>query len=217
MNQIGKLLILGTLSFVFFVSPVWAQHSGPYLGVFVGGQLLSPAQGEGDSGSFNLEYQPAPSGSIVLGWELESGSSVGEGRVEVEYTRRSNRLDQAEFAEGMVKGAGKLTADSLLVNTFGVYHSESSWTPYFGVGIGAARITAADLTVSGQPLSNDDALVLAYQLGVGSDIALTRSLTLDFGYRLFGSAKAKLKEANGNESKIGYLSHSAMVGLRLNF
>jgi len=216
MKKTRQILLLSTLFFAL-TSPVWALNPGPYLGVFVGGQLLSPAESEDSLGTFNLEYRPAPSGSVVLGWELEPGSNIGEGRVELEYTHRSNRLAEVEFSEGKVKGDGDLTVDSLLVNTFGVYRSASRLTPYFGAGIGVARITAADLTVTGQPLSDDDALVLAYQFGAGFEIELTQSVVLDLGYRLFRSAKAKLTEANGDNVKTEYLSHSAMLGLRLGF
>lgn len=216
MKQLCQVLILA-LFFLVSGSPVRAQHTGPYLGVLLGGQLLAPAKSEGSSGTFNLEYRPAPSASVVLGWELEPGSSVGEGRVEVEYTRRSNRLKQAEFAEGNFAAAGDLSAESLLINTFGVYRSKSPWTPYVGAGIGAARLTADDLTVTGRSLADDEALVFAYQFGGGVELGLTRSLSLDFGYRFLGTTKAKFAEANGGEFKSGYLSHSAMLGLRLGF
>ncbi len=205
--------------FFFFSlsSPLWAQNPGPYLGVYVGGQFLAPSESSDSLGTFNLEYRPAPSGSIVLGWELEPGSDIGEGRVELEYTRRSNRLDQAEFGDGKVTADGDVIADSLLFNAFGVYRSKSVWTPYLGTGLGITRITSADLSVTGQPMSDDDALVFAYQFGVGADIAITDSLTLDLGYRLFSTTKAKLKEANGEEFRMEYLSHSALIGLRLSF
>lgn len=216
MNPTCRLLLCGLL-FLALAPPLWAQNPGPYLGLSVGGQLLSVAESEDSLGTFNLEYRPAPSASVVLGWELEPESSAGEGRLELEYTRRRNRLDQAEYVDGKVSAAGDLSADSLLVNSFGVYRNATPWTPYFGAGIGAARITAAHLTVTGQPLSNDDALVFAYQFGTGIDVALTQSLTLDLGYRLFNTTKAKLKEANGEEFKTAYLSHSAMLGLRLTF
>lgn len=216
MKQARQILLLGTLFFAFS-SPLWAQNSGPYVGVFIGGQLLTPAKSDDNQGTFNLEYEPAPSGSFVLGWELEPGSSIGEGRVELEYTHRSNSLDQAEFSDGKVDGDGDLTADSLLVNSFLVNRTTSSWTPYLGAGFGVARITAKDLTVTGQPLSDDDALVFAYQFGAGVDVALTQSLTLDLAYRLFSTSKAELQEANGEEFKTAYLSHSAMIGLRLSF
>lgn len=216
MKQTSSFLFF-TLLFFTLTSSCWAQNSGPYLGIYVGGQFLAPAKGEDSLGTFKLESKTAPSGSVVLGWELETGSDIGEGRVELEYTRRSNRLDQVEFSDGKVDAEGDITADSLLFNTFGVYRSSSVWTPYLGAGLGVARITAADLTVTGQPLSDDDALVFAYQFGVGTDIAITDSLALDLGYRLFSTAKAKLKETNGAEFRMEYLSHSAMLGLRLSF
>ncbi|MDO9079784.1 MAG: outer membrane beta-barrel protein, partial [Desulfuromonadales bacterium] len=166
MKQTRSFLFL-TVLFFALTSTAWAQNPGPYIGLLVGGQFLAPAESSDSLGTFNLEYQAAPSGSVVLGWQLEAGSNIGEGRVELEYTRRSNRLDQAEFSDGKVTADGDVTADSLLINTFGVYRSKSDWTPYLGVGLGIARITAADLTVTGQPLSDDDALVFAYQFGAG--------------------------------------------------
>lgn len=216
MKKTYQLLLL-SIFFLALAFPVWAQHSGPYLGVSVGGQLLSPAKSEDNLGSFDLEFRPAPSGSVVLGWELESGNKIGEGRLELEYSRRSNRLDQVKFADGKVNAAGDLTAESLLFNTFGVYRSKSLLTPYLGAGIGVARFTAKDLTVTGQPLTNDDTIVFAYQFGVGFDIELMQSLTLDLGYRLFSSVKPKFTEANGDEFETRYLSHSALVGLRFGF
>lgn len=215
MKKTWQILLLSTL-FCALTSPLWAQNAGPYLGVFVGGQFLAPAQGEDSLGTFNLEYKPAPSGGIVLGWDLEEGSNLGEGRVELEYSRRSNQLDQAEFSEGKVDGSGDLTVDSLLANTFAVYRNASPWTPYFGAGIGVARV-AADLTVTEQSLLDDDAIILAYQFGAGVEVELTHSLSLDFGYRLFSGTTAKFTEANDDEVKIEYLSHSALVGLRLGF
>ena len=213
----SKLLLLFSLFFFSLAAPLWAQNPGPYLGVFVGGQLLAPAESEDSLGTFNLEYRPAPSGSVVLGWELEPGSNIGEGRVELEYTRRSNRLDQAEFSEGKVTAAGDLTADSFLINAFGVYRSASRLTPYLGAGIGVVRIKAADLTVTGQPLSDDDALEFAYQFGAGFEVNLTHSLTLDLGYRFFSSTDPKFTKADGDDFETEYRSHSAVVGLRFGF
>lgn len=211
-----QLLLFGLL-LVALASPLWAQSPGPYLGVLVGEQVLVPAKNEDSLGTFNLEYRPAPTVGIVIGWELEAGSKLGEGRVEIEFTRRKNRLDRAEFKEGKVKGDGEMVCDSFLVNTFGVYRNASSLTPYLGAGIGMARITAVDLMVTGQPLADDEALVFAYQFGAGVEVEVTQTLTLDLGYRLFSSSKAKFEEETGREFKTAYLSHSAVLGLRYSF
>jgi opacity protein-like surface antigen len=198
-------------------SPVMAQHSGPYVGAFLGENVLMDAKSSDDLGDFRLTFNPALLGSAVIGWDLEPGNPVGEGRVELEYTRRSNPLDQVKFAEGSFKGGGKVTADSLLINFFAVVRDYGRWSPYAGVGIGAARIEASDLTVTGQPMGNGSVVVFAYQLGAGIDVALTDHLNLDLGYRLFSSSRPKFTEASGHKFEMDYINHSAVLGLRVGF
>lgn len=196
---------------------VQAQHTGPYVGAFLGENVLMNAKSSDDLGDFSLTFNPALQGSAVIGWDFEPGNPVGEGRIELEYTRRSSPLDQVKFAEGSFKGGGKVTADSLLINFFGVVRDYSRWSPYAGVGIGAARIEASDLTVTGQPMGNGSAVVFAYQLGAGIDVALTDHLNLDLGYRLFSSARPKFTEVNGRKFEMDYINHSAVLGLRVGF
>lgn len=198
-------------------SPAMAQHSGPYVGAFVGGDALMNAKGSDDLGDFKLKYNPALLGSAVIGWDFEPGNPVGDGRIELEYTRRSNRLDQVKFAEGEFKGGGTVIADSLLLNFFGVMHDSSLWAPYAGVGVGAARIEASDLQVEGQPMGSGTTTVFAYQLGAGIDVALTDYLNLDLGYRFFSSIRPRFTEVNGHTFSMDYLSHNVVIGLRVGF
>ncbi|GAC1466353.1 MAG: outer membrane beta-barrel protein [Desulfuromonadaceae bacterium] len=197
--------------------PVRAQHSGPFVGAFIGGNALMTAEGSDDLGIFSLKFKPALLGSAVAGWDFEPGNPLGEGRVELEYTRRSNPLDQVKFVEGSFKGGGSVTADSLLLNFFGVLHDKSQWSPYAGGGIGAARIDASGLKVTGQPMSTGSAVVFAYQLGGGIDVALTDHLNLDLGYRYFSSNRPKFTEVNGQKFEMNYISHNAILGLRVGF
>ncbi len=216
MKRIG-LTILAVCLPLFLCRPASAQHSGPYVGAFVGGSSLITAKASDDLGNFSLKFDPALTGSAVLGWDFEPGNPVGEGRVELEYARRSNTLDQVTFVEGGFKGGGKVTADSLLVNFFGVFHDVGRWAPYVGVGAGVARMEASDLQVTGQPLASGSSVVLAYQLGAGLDVALTDHLNLDLGYRFFGSTKPKFSEVNGRKFEMDYFSHTAVFGLRVGF
>jgi opacity protein-like surface antigen len=168
-------------------------------------------------GSFSLKFKPGLQGSGVVGWDFEPGNPVGEGRIELEYTHRSNTLDKANFAEGSVNGGGNLTADSLLLNCFGVFHGDRLWAPYAGAGIGAARFEASDLSVTGQPLSHGSVYAFAYQLGAGLDFELTTHLSLDLGYRFFSSTRPKFTEANGQKFTMDYYSHNVVLGLRMGF
>jgi opacity protein-like surface antigen len=216
MKRINLIVIMLCLPLVL-CGPVMAQHTGPYLGVFVGGNYLMTAKGTDDLGSFNLKFDPALQGSAVAGWDLAAGNPVGEGRIELEYTRRSNPLNEVKFAEGRFKADGNVVVDSLLVNFWGVFHDKSPWAPYVGLGVGAARMAASKLKVLGQPLANASSTVFAYQLGAGVDFALTNYLNLDLGYRFFNSTHPKFSEENGHAFKMEYFNHSAMFGLRVGF
>lgn len=194
-----------------------AWHSGPYVGVSLGGNALMTAQGSDANGDFGLLFKPAILGSAVLGWDLEPGNPVGEGRVELEYSRRSNPLDQVKFVEGSFKGGGNMSSDALLLNCIGVSRDSSRWSPYFGVGVGAARIKVADLTVSGAPLGTGSDTVIAYQVLTGIDVSVSDHLSFDLGYRLFGSASPRFTESDGLKSRMEYLNHTVLLGLRVGF
>lgn len=203
---------------LLFCGPVRAaQHTGPYVGGFLGGNIVPDSSASDDRGSFNLSFNPALQGSVAVGWDLKSDNPLGTGRIELEYARRSNPLDQVEFVEGKATGDGDLTVDSLLLNFIGVIRNETRWSPYVLIGIGAARIDASDLRATGQPLSTDTATTFAYQLGGGVDYALTDALSLDLGYRFFNTPPPKFTEVNGNKFTADYVSHSIILGLRVGF
>ena len=216
MKRICLILITLCLPLVL-CGPVKAQHSGPYVGAFFGGDVLMPAKSTDNLGNFSLKFDPGMLGSAVAGWDFATGNPVGEGRIELEFTRRKNPLNQVKFDEGSFKGSGKVTADSLLLNFFGVLHDKTPWSPYAGVGIGVARMEASDLKVTGYPLASGSSVVFAYQLGTGVDFELTDYLNLDLGYRFFGSTRPEFTEVNGRKFKMDYYSHNVILGLRLGF
>lgn len=216
MKRIYQIIIIACLPLVF-CGPVMAQHTGPYVGAFLGGNYLMTAKGTDDLGTFDLKFDPALQGSAVAGWDFGSGNPVGEGRVELEYTRRSNPLNEVKFVEGSFKGGGNVVVDSLLLNFWGVFHNKTPWAPYVGLGLGAARMEASDLKVIGHHLASGTSTVFAYQLGTGVDFALNNYLNLDLGYRFFNSTQPKFTEVNGHTFKMEYFSHSAVLGLRVGF
>src|SRR5689334_5709120 len=88
-----------------------AQRTGPYVGAFVGGNIVTDSKATDDLGNFNLSYSPGFQGSAVFGWDVGPDNPLGgEGRIELEYTRRSNPLKHAEFVEGKAAGGGDLIA-----------------------------------------------------------------------------------------------------------
>lgn len=212
-----KYLMCMPLLLLALCGPAWSAHQGVYLGASYGMTLLSEAEAKDALGTFNLDFEPGQVAALALGYDLDPQGLLGDGRLELEYARRSNALEEVDFLEGKVDGDGDLRAESLLLNTWGVYRGFRGWVPYLGAGIGAARLTADDLKVFGQPLADDDKVVFAYQLGIGVDFPLTQSLSLDLGYRFFGTARPEFTAADGSKFKTRYLSHSALLGLRFGF
>lgn len=198
-------------------APALAQHSGPYVGAFLGGSALMNSKSSDNLGDSRLAYKPALMEGAMLGWDLEPGNALGEGRLELEYSHRSNALDKATFNTGSVPGGGKMTADSLLFNCIGVFRDDTIWSPYLGLGLGAAQLKADSLTVTGAPFSNDSAVVFAYQVLAGFDIALSKHFSLDLGYRYFSTARPTFTEADGRKLTMDYVNHSATLGLRAGF
>jgi opacity protein-like surface antigen len=197
--------------------PVRAQHAGPYVGAFFGGNALLDAKSTDSKGTFNLEFDPGIQGGAVVGWDFAPDKSAGEGRIELEYAHRSNQLDKVKFVEGNFSGGGDVIADSLLLNFIGVYREGRRWAPYLLVGLGAASIEASDLKVTGKPLGNDSSVVFAYQVGTGIDFMLTKNLNIDLGYRFFGSSRPEFSEPNGLKFEMDYYSHNVIIGLRVGF
>jgi opacity protein-like surface antigen len=216
MKQIFSTIITISLP-LLFCSQVQARHSGPYIGVFFGGNALMDAKNSDANGDSGFVFKPAMVESAVVGWDLAPGNPEGEGRVELEYSHRSSPLDKVKFSEWSAKGGGDVTADSLLLSCIGVVRDSGRWSPYFGLGAGAARIKVANLTVTGQPMGNGSDVVFAYQVQAGADFSVSEHFSFDLGYRLFGTSSPGFTESSGMKSKMDYLSHSAVLGLRIGF
>jgi len=118
---------------------------------------------------------------------------------------------------------GRIGVLAMMGNAFLDLHNPSPITPYFGGGIGFAAIHQSD--TEGRDTStglrtrlyrSDDDTVFAYQAGAGLEIALSRMLSLDVGYRYFGTSNASFNDSS-IENKMKFESHNAAVGLRVKF
>jgi hypothetical protein len=56
-----------------------------------------------------------------------------------------------------------------------------------------------------------------HQAQAGVESAVSEHNNSDHGYRLFGTASPGFTESSGMKSKMDYLSHSTVLGLRVGF
>ena len=120
---------------------------------------------------------------------------------------------------------GSLGVLAMMFNGFFDLHNDTPITPYFGGGIGFAALHLSDTFgtdtsgTGGQSLLyyEDDDTVFAYQAGAGLEIALNRMLSLDVGYRYFGTSNAHFDSDPFQTTEMKFESHNAAVGLRVKF
>jgi opacity protein-like surface antigen len=202
---------------------------GAYVSGFLGATM--PTESSVTSSDFisgtafddRVEFDPG----INLGGAI--GYDYGTIRLEGELSyKQADIKGVTSLADGFRFGNpdGSLGALAMMVNAFFDLHTGSTVTPYFGGGIGFAVLRLSDTfatdIVGGTPqrvllYAADDDTVLAYQAGVGLEIALNRQLSLDLGYRFFGTSKARFDADPVRSTTLKFESHNALVGLRMKF
>ncbi len=118
---------------------------------------------------------------------------------------------------------GSLGVLAFMANAYFDLHNDSPVTPYWGGGIGFANLHLSDTRatgVSGRLYNEDDATAFAYQAGLGLEIALNQRVSLDVGYRYFGTSKETFDRDNqpGDlTAETKFESHNVLVGARVKF
>ncbi|GAM08850.1 outer membrane protein PagN [Geobacter sp. OR-1] len=118
---------------------------------------------------------------------------------------------------------GNLGVFAFMANGFIDLHNDTPITPYFGGGIGVATLYLSDTTGidnSGTRQTlylKDNDSVFAYQVGAGMEVALNRRISLDLGYRYFGTARATFNEDWFQSTDLKYESHNVTAGVRFKF
>jgi opacity protein-like surface antigen len=169
--------------------------------------------------------------------ELDPGINIGitgghdfgylrlEGELSYKHSEIGGIVDQSDnFRFRNVDGS--LAALAMMFNSFADLHNDSQVTPYFGGGIGFATLYLSDtfgtntrdnLITRDLLYLNDSDTVFAYQVGGGVEIALGPELSLDLGYRYFGTARARFDTSFDQSTRLKLESHNATAGFRFKF
>ena len=153
------------------------------------------------------------------------GFDFGFLRVEGELSYRYSEMKTVTSNQGFQFSDvdGNLGALAMMVNAFFDLHNASPITPYFGGGVGFAVLYLSN-TFGFNPSNGidehlypeDNDTVFAYQAGAGVEIALNPMLSLDVGYRYFGTDTAHF-ESSDLKTNLKFQSHNAVVAIRVKF
>jgi opacity protein-like surface antigen len=209
--------LVGTALLVLAFSST-AAATGLYIGIQGGAGFLSDAGASDPDGSRNFIYDAGFDGSVTLGYDLEEKyPTIGKGRVELEFNRASNDINEAEFIEGKVGVDGSIERTSIMLNTIGEYTTRSGMIIYALLGLGWAELSLDNVTILGEPFADDNNSQFAYQAGVGVGWNLSDHLVFDIGYRYYGTLDPEFTELDGTPFDYEYTSHRVLAGLRVNF
>lgn len=199
---------------------------GGYFSGFIGVNI--PRDADVDStdyltgNSFNdrVEFDP----SVAVGGT--AGYDYGYLRLEGEISYRhadigsiTDRVTNERFRSV----DGDVGALGVMANAFFDMENDTPVTPYWGGGIGFAVLDMSDTTgidQNGVPTAiyyDGNDTVFAYQAGAGVEIALNPFLSLDLGYRYFGTSEATIDDDSAQSTKFRLESHNALMGVRVKF
>jgi opacity protein-like surface antigen len=205
-----------------------AGRGRPYMSIFVG------ASAPQDTTATISEFNPVTTKEARM--EFDPGINIGATagynfdffRLEGEMSYKQNEISKvSEQAYGIkyVNVDGHVGAFAIMINGFFDLHNESPVTPYIGGGVGGASLSVSDTrgvdsnvgVLNNHIFRSDDEVVFAYQAGAGVEVDLTPHLSLDLGYRYFGTSRASLRKDWPNSTDLKLESHNAAVGLRFKF
>jgi outer membrane protein OmpA-like peptidoglycan-associated protein len=159
----------------------------------------------------------------VLG---QAGYGFGPLRVEGELGWRQNGVDKLTGDPlTTVDGKGNWNLGSVMANVYYDIKTGTAFTPYIGLGLGAADVGASKVTdPNGNVLLKDNSIQLGYQGILGGSYALSDSLALKADYRYFRATEGSFKDEgaiaafNGTDkAKSTYAAHSILVGFTYSF
>jgi len=228
-----KVKLISVAALIIFMIPVGCAATpirpGAYMSGFLGVTVPNDTMVTTDdfiaNTTFNDRVELNPGINIGMTGGYDFGYLRLEGELSYKHSEMKNITDQSDnFSFRNVDG--NLAALALMFNSFVDLHTNSIVTPYVGGGIGFATLYLSDTfgtdtrggTLSrAQLYENDSDSVFAYQVGGGVEIALNRELSLDLGYRYFGTSSARFDSSFDKNTKLKYESHNATVGFRFKF
>lgn len=221
---------MGKILFVFFaltaltiptICSAAQPNPGPYVSGFLGTALPSDRYSTGPDLNDVIRFNPGVDVGGTAGFDL------GYVRLEGELSYKQGnirRIDDQLTGINYYDIHGRIGALALMGNIFFDLHNPSPITPYIGGGIGAAFLNLDNIYGTSnstgdrvQLYPSDHETNLAYQGGAGLNLAITRRISLDLGYRYFMTNRTRFNNGSTVENDLRFESNNVAIGLRVKF
>ena len=115
---------------------------------------------------------------------------------------------------------GELSATTLLANMYHEYDTNTRFVPYYGLGVGFAKVDAQGFGVPAAPKAlDDDDVAFMYQLNVGVNYLLTSNIDIGARYRYSATEGLELTGAGADaqDKDFDFESHNFTINVSYRF
>lgn len=186
----NKSILLALLFAGLAIKP--AMAAGPYISAGAGMGIPGNIEESGDA--WSVENGLALNGA--------AGYDFNGARVEAAIGYQKDNYEPA--------GTGAISMWTFMANAFYDLNTGSDIQPYIMAGLGAAHIRADD--EPGIPTPWLDETYFAWQLGAGIGCKVSKTVTIDAGYRYVRPEGIRCTSDN---SDVKWESHNIMAGVRV--
>lgn len=142
-------------------------------------------------------------------------------RAEAEIGYKTNDTSEWKSGNNASVYNSTITALTFMANAYYDIRTRHSFgvMPYVGGGVGVAHLSNSNGVLPGgtKILLDANDTVFAYQVGAGVAYDVSSKVSMDVGYRYFGTSDAKFSDNASGIVTMKYDSHNILAGLRFKF
>ena len=179
--------------------------------ILLGGGASLPADTDVSGGGVTTQVDAEWGAGGLAAFGVDFGDNV---RTELEFAYRRSGIDKVGSGSS---GAGDIGAYSAMGNIVFDFSNSTPFTPYAGVGLGAARIDYDEVSPIGGSRIDDGDAVLALQGMAGFSVQFSPAISLFTDYRYMAAGDPKLATDSGAKTDGAFTEHRFTLGLRWSF
>lgn len=202
-----RIILLGICAFALPFAAS-AEDKGFYVGAGGGANFQRDSDIDGSGASASADMKTGWTAAISGGYRYGNGW-----RTELELSHRRNNADKVNGVD--TDGSANATAG--MVNLLYGLKTGTKWTPYAGVGVGAARVKFSDVGTDATNSIDGSDVKFAYQGIAGFGYRVTEEAELFADYRYMGTLDVGANNRAGSDVEGTYSNHVLMAGLRFMF
>jgi outer membrane protein OmpA-like peptidoglycan-associated protein len=174
--------------------------------------------------TFRADMNEGWGAGLVIGYQGLGWHGL---RLEGELAFRGNGVKSVTDTSGplpigTVPASGSIRSVAFMANALYDFMPESQWTPYLGVGVGAARLSVEDVTITGSGVTaNANSWQFAYQGIAGLKYAFNPRWSASVDYRYFASLDPTFSGTASNgasfSQKTQYSTHNVFASIAYHF